>query len=358
MTSYIYSIVKYLLTCLHLLLLLLCARTMQIESYGRMLSRVVGKGASKPSGNGWLQFAALNAATLGDNGSSSSGGANTSITTDICSSLYGGSVAVQTSKVGQGTNSFEIAEAIGASAVAAARTQCGRADCKGTLVYEASNVRATKAAAGLHGGAPLQSILLQKTGGRKSGSYISGCNVHDADDDENSLGTGRVLQSGRARGVPHVSMSTKERARREREAAKWEVIGGILVRNSTAQHTPGVHDDDDDDSDDDDDDNHLDAQYANESAAHVVRDNHEAIETASGDTSSSVEAAATASESVPLEVRTVAAKLQRKRAAIASSAEICRKSLTVNIFKCCECTGVVLKVDFLPLMRIKYYTLT
>ena len=290
---------------------------MQIESYGRMLSRVAGKGASKPSGSSWLQFAALNAVTFEEDSTFSS------------SSLLGGSVAAQTSKVGQGANSFEIAEAIGASAVAAARTICGRADCKGTLVFEASNIRATKAAAGLHGGAPLQSILHQKTRGRGGGggseSSNSGCNLQ-GDDDENSLGTGCVLQAGRARGLPHVSMSTKERARRAHEAAKWEAIGGISVRSSTAQPTPGVHDDDDDDSDDDDD--HLDAQYSNPSTAHNLRNNHEGIETNSGDLSG---VSAAAPETVPLEVRTVATKLQRKRAAIAASAEKCRKSLAVNV---------------------------
>ena len=294
-----------------------------------MLSRVAGKGASRSSGNGWLQFTALNAPNFDGNDSSSS--ANTSSSSNR---LYGNTVAAQTIVDQARTNSFELAEAIGAAAEVAARTDCGRGDCNGTLVFEASNIRATKSAAGLHGGLPLQSILHQKTRGGGN-VYHKSCNSSSASArgvDEYKDGVeGRVMQAGRARGLPHVSMSANERLRRARETAKWEAVGGVSVRNSPAHHTGGDGEESDDDNDDNDDD--TDVHISNGFAAHIIMESENAMVKASGDTLDSG-APATATETIPLEVRTVTAKLQRKRAAIAASAEKCRNALAVKM--CCS----------------------
>jgi hypothetical protein len=287
-----------------------------------VLARVAGAAAGGRRGHGWLRFGAFGAAIdveIGPHNDNGDGGDG-----DGTTRIFGATAAEQASdgsfKTTPGTvaearavlesSSFAAADAATAAALAAALPGCGRGGCNGRLVAEASNLRATNAAAGLHGGLPLREQLRRKTTtAAATGSGNDGGGTEDAS-------AGRVLQAGRTGDLHGVGMSVAERSRRAREAAQWEAVSGVSVRNVAAHDTAG-------DSDDDDDNDESSAGSAIAAAA--------ANASAASQAENAGSSAAAAAGALPFVVRATAAKLQRKRAAVAAAAERCRYALAVQI---------------------------
>jgi hypothetical protein len=163
---------------------------------------------------------------------------------------------------------------------------------------------------------PLREQLRRKTTtAAATGSGNDGSGTEDAS-------AGRVLQAGRTGDLQGVGMPVAERSRRAREAAQWEAVSGISVRNVAAHDTAGDSDDSDDDDDDDDND---------ESSAGSAIAAAAANASAASQAENAGSSAAAAAGALPFVVRAAAAKLQRKRAAVAAAAERCRYALAVQI---------------------------